>query len=106
MVRLEGGKFQAGSTNFYPEEAPCQHVDVAPFLLDRTPVTNAQFARFVAETGHVTLAEQVPDVAAYPGILPEMIIAGSIVFQAPPKGALVSPESWWAYVPGANWRHP
>jgi len=106
MVLLNGGRILAGSTGFYPEEAPCQYVDVAPFLLDRTPVTNAQFTRFVAETGHVTLAEQVPDVADYPGILPEMIIAGSIVFKAPPKGVPVGPESWWAYVPGANWRHP
>lgn len=95
-----------GSTGFYPEEAPLQVVEVAPFFMDATPVTNAQFAEFVADTGHVTLAETVPDPADYPGILPEMIVAGSIVFTAPPAGQPVGPESWWSYVAGANWRQP
>jgi len=106
MIRLGGGRFIMGSTDFYPEEAPLQAVEVAPFLIDMTPVTNAQFAAFVADTGHVTLAETVPDPADYPGILPEMIVAGSIVFAAPPAGQPVGPESWWSYVAGANWRQP
>ncbi|MGH9261537.1 MAG: hypothetical protein ACRD08_16860, partial [Acidimicrobiales bacterium] len=29
-------------------------------------MTNDDFARFVTATGHVTLAEQVPDEADYP----------------------------------------
>lgn len=106
MIRLEGGRVTIGSLDFYPEEAPLCVVDVAPFLLDATPVTNAQFAAFVAATGYVTLAETVPDPADYPGILPEMILAGSIVFSAPENGQAVGPESWWSYLPGANWRHP
>lgn len=106
MILLAGGKFTIGSTDFYPEEAPLRLVEVEPFMLDVTPVTNAQFAAFVSDTGHVTLAEIVPDPADYPGILPEMIIAGSIVFAAPPKGQPVGPDSWWSYVPGANWRQP
>ena len=83
MIRLRGGKCTIGSTAFYPEEAPVRLVDVAPFLNDRTPVTNAQFAAFVAATGYVTLTETAPDPAAYPGILPGRIVAGSIVFVAP-----------------------
>jgi sulfatase modifying factor 1 len=106
MIRLAGGEFTMGSTDFYPEEAPLRRVRVAAFLLDATPVTNAQFAAFVEHTGYVTLAERVPDPADYPSILPEMIVAGSIVFKAPPRGQPVGPESWWSYLPGANWRHP
>jgi sulfatase modifying factor 1 len=106
MIQLNGGQVTVGATDFYPEEAPLKRVDVAPFALDATPVTNAQFAAFVDVTGYVTLAEKVPDPADYPGILPEMIIAGSIVFTAPPPGQAVGPESWWSYVPGAQWRLP
>lgn len=106
MIRIAGGAFAMGCADFYPEEAPVRHVTVAPFLIDPAPVTNAQFAAFVAATGYVTLAEQVPDPLDYPGILPEMIVAGSIVFRAPAPGSQVTPESWWHYVPGADWRRP
>ena len=53
------------------------------FWIDRHPVTNAQFARFVADTNHVTFAEIAPDAAQYPGALPEMLYAGSLVFVKP-----------------------
>ena len=96
-----------GCEDFYPEEAPVRWADVAPFEMDPAPVTNREFARFVAATGHVTLAEQPPNPADYPGILPHMLMPGSIVFIAPPLGtAQVSPESWWQLVPGASWRAP
>lgn len=106
MVLLRGGLFTAGSTDFYPEEAPLRRVVVEPFFLDVAPVTNAQFAAFVAETKHITLAERAPNPADYPGILPHMIVAGSIVFTPPPMQHAVGPESWWSYVQGANWRSP
>ena len=106
MARLEGGQFMMGSVDFYPEEAPRCQVEVKPFLLDFAPVTNAQYAAFVEETDYVTLAETVPNPADYPGILPDMIKAGSIVFESPPQGPPVGPESWWAYRAGACWRHP
>ena len=106
MVRLEGGQFMMGSVDFYPEEAPRCRVEVKPFLLDVAPVTNAHYAAFVEETGYITLAETVPDPADYPGILPDMIKAGSIVFESPTQGPPIGPESWWAYRAGACWRHP
>jgi sulfatase modifying factor 1 len=53
MIALSGGVFRMGSDNHYPEEAPAHQAMVEPFRIDETPVTNAQFARFVAETGHV-----------------------------------------------------
>ncbi|MDD7813129.1 formylglycine-generating enzyme family protein [Mycobacterium sp. CSUR Q5927] len=63
LVEIPGGVFRMGSTSFYPEEAPIHTVAVAAFAIERHPVTNAQFAEFVAATGHVTLAER--EVALY-----------------------------------------
>jgi sulfatase modifying factor 1 len=57
MVRIEGGVFAMGSDSHYEEERPVRLVKVAPFEIDTTPVTNAAFARFVADTGYVTVAE-------------------------------------------------
>ncbi|HKX95318.1 MAG TPA: formylglycine-generating enzyme family protein [Methylibium sp.] len=93
MVRIRGERFQIGSDEGYPEERPALPADVADFWIDRHPVTNAQFARFVAATGHVTSAER-----AGPGGMP----AGSAVFEPP-----VGPEPGrWRFTAGANWRQP
>jgi formylglycine-generating enzyme len=96
-----------GSDSHYPEEAPAHKVRVDGFWIDRFTVTNRQFAQFVAETGHVTGAEQAPDPADYPGAKPEMLIPASTVFVAPTRRVdLANPYNWWTYVPGADWRHP
>ena len=87
MKRVSGGTFRMGSDHHYPEEAPAHLVTVDPFWIDTTPVTNRQFAEFVRATGHVTFAETVPDPKDYPGSLPHMIFAGSLVF-TPPKHQL------------------
>lgn len=107
MVRLDGGTFAMGSEKFYPEEAPIRRVTVDPFWMDRTPVTNAAFAEFVAATGYVSLAETVPDPKLYPGMMPGMAEPGSTLFQRPgPVVDLARPESWWIYTPGACWSRP
>ncbi len=107
MVLIPGGRFAMGSVNFYPEEAPVRTVEVAPFLMDRHLVTNRQFARFVDETGYLTLAERAPDPALYPDILPERMVPGSIVFVRPEKdGKPFGPETWWRFRAGAHWRTP
>jgi len=49
-----------------PEEAPVHSVTVAGFWIDRTPVTNREFRRFVEATGYVTVAEIPPDPKDYP----------------------------------------
>ncbi|MEV6217422.1 formylglycine-generating enzyme family protein [Nocardia sp. NPDC051833] len=106
-VVLSGGEFEMGSARFYPEERPVHRVTVAPFAIDRFPVTNAQFAAFVAATGYRTVAERPLDPADYPGADPESLVPGGLVFQqAPHRIPLHDFTRWWAYVPGANWRHP
>ncbi|MFD1786203.1 formylglycine-generating enzyme family protein [Sphingomonas floccifaciens] len=107
MRLISGGTFLMGSQRFYPEEAPCRRVAVDDFWIDETPVTNRDFARFVAETGHVTMAEVAPDPRDYPGMTPEMARAGSLVFVKP--SALVDigdPNGWWHFISGADWQHP
>ncbi|MEI9926920.1 MAG: formylglycine-generating enzyme family protein [Sphingomonas sp.] len=107
MRRVPGGVFAMGSERFYPEEAPVRSIGVDPFWIDETPVTNDRFARFVAATGHVTLAETAPDPADYPGLLPELAQAGSLVFEKTPGPVpLNDVTQWWLFLFGADWRHP
>lgn len=107
MIFIRGGSFTMGSESFYPEEAPLRRVAVDDFRIDETPVTNRQFARFVAATGHVTGAEIAPDPADYPGMLPGMDRAGSLVFRKTATPVDTSdPQNWWAFEFGADWRHP
>ena len=96
-----------GSDRHYPEEAPVHCVTVSPFWIDRTPVTNRQFREFVKATGHVTFAEIAPDPKDYPGALPHMLRAGSLVFN-PAKHPvdLGDWSQWWVFKFGANWRRP
>ncbi len=82
-------------------------VSVADFRIDRAPVTNAQFARFVTETGYVTACELPPDPADYPGMPPELARPGSLVFDPPDHAVpLTDPSAWWDFRFGADWRHP
>jgi formylglycine-generating enzyme required for sulfatase activity len=107
MVRIPGGTFRMGSDKHYPEEAPVHRVTVSEFFIDRTPVTNRQFKEFVKATGHVTVAEKTPSAADYPGALPHMLYAGSLVFSPPPQVYnLKDWGQWWTFLKGADWRHP
>src|SRR4051812_13997505 len=58
MVWIAGGIFLMGSDNHYPEEAPAHHTVVDGFWIDRYPVTNLEFDRFVYASGYVTVAER------------------------------------------------
>lgn len=107
MVRIEGGVFHMGSDEHYPEEAPVHLMAVDGFWIDRTPVTNAEFARFVAVSGHLTTAETMPRPEDYPGADPALLVPGSLVFRAP--AVIADPDDWhvwWSYLPGATWRCP
>lgn len=93
-VAISGGTMMMGARAALPGEGPPRRVKVLPFRIDRTDVTNAQFAEFVAATGYVTRAERGPRPS-------------SLVFVGAGDGVdLGDPSQWWAIVPGADWRHP
>jgi len=107
MVFIPGGTFRMGSDRHYPEEAPVHRVTIGGFRIDRAPVTNKQFRKFVNDTGHVTVAETRPDANDYPGALPHMLKAGSLVFTPPHHPVdLHDWSQWWKFKFGANWRRP
>lgn len=107
MIKVAGGTFRMGSDSHYPEEAPAHTVKVDGFWIDETPVTNRQFRAFVEATGHITLAEIAPDPKDYPGALPHMLRAGSLMF-APPTHPVDLRDwaQWWTFQFGATWRKP
>src|SRR3954447_5227909 len=107
MVFIPGESFRMGSERHYPEEAPVHRVTVNGFWIDRTPVTNRAFRKFVEETGYVTFAEIAPDAKDYSGALPHMLKAGSLVFSPPDHPVdLRKFANWWTFKFGANWRRP
>jgi len=107
MVLVPGGTGTIGSERWYAEERPVRSVTVEDLWFDVHPVTNEEFARFVEETGHVTVAEIAPDPADFPGADPAMLVAGSQVFT--PTGGPVHLgdwTQWWRWQAGASWRAP
>jgi formylglycine-generating enzyme len=107
MIEIPAGRFAMGSKGFYAEEEPVRPVEVDAFTIDPGPVTVGEFTRFAEATGYVTVAERPPDPSDYPDADPSLLVEGSAVFH-PTEGPvpLDNPGRWWAYVPGANWRHP
>ncbi|MGQ4598341.1 SUMF1/EgtB/PvdO family nonheme iron enzyme [Nocardia sp. R6R-6] len=96
MVWIPGGVVEIGSPevhlasladqqhysrDWFDDEAPQHNVTVAGCWLDRHPVTNAQFAEFVYDTGWVTAAER----------------RGT--------GLVYGPDYWQA-MPEISWRYP
>ena len=98
-----------------PDEGPAHRVRVDGFWIDRTEVTNAEFAAFVEATGYVTTAERAVDWAELAEQLPPgtpkppdaELAPGSAVF-APPAEPMPLDDvgRWWRWTPGASWRHP
>jgi formylglycine-generating enzyme required for sulfatase activity len=107
MAWIPAGSFRMGSDVHYPEEAPVRGVSVDGFWIDRCQTTNREFARFVDDTGYVTVAERPLDPAEFPGAPPENLVPGSLVFAmtAGPVD-LRHLSQWWAWTPGACWRRP
>ncbi len=117
MVWIPGGEFSMGAQdapdmNMVGMQAtrdsrPIHRVYVDGFFMDKTDVTNAQFAAFVKATGYITIAEKTPTEEEFPGAPPENLYAGGVVFTPPNHTvALDDHFQWWRYVKGANWRHP
>ena len=108
MAWIPGGTFWMGCPDCgMPDAEPLHLVRVDGFWMDETPVTNAQFARFVRETRYVTVAERPLDPKQFPGVPASKLVPGSAVFVPPQRVAsLDNPMQWWQYVGGASWRHP
>ncbi|MEP2775158.1 MAG: formylglycine-generating enzyme family protein [Luteolibacter sp.] len=125
MVKIPGGSTTVGSegvfetpygTKEFPEEKPQMKIEVKSFWMDETEVTNAQFRKFVEETGYVTFAEQELDTSGLPPealaqLPPPPIKNGAIIFNKPEnfEGRIEDPGAyvqWWKWDTEANWQHP
>jgi formylglycine-generating enzyme required for sulfatase activity len=107
MASIPAGTFVMGSDGHYPEERPAHEERVAGFLIDRHPVTNAEFRRFVKVTGYRTTAQTAPPVEEFPDADPAELVPGSLVFQATDGPVPLDDwRRWWRWLPGANWRAP
>jgi len=116
-VWIPGGEFSMGAQDppdmnevgmqATTDSRPIHRVYVDGFWMDKTDVTNEQFTRFVNATGYITIAERTPTAEDFPGAPAENLVAGSIVYSPPDHPVpLNNHYRWWAYVKGANWRHP
>jgi sulfatase modifying factor 1 len=108
MVWIPGGEFWMGTDDESMRDArPVHRVTLDGFWMDRTEVTNEQYAKFVDATGYKTVAERKPDPKDFPDAPPELLVPGSIVFSPPAEPVPLNNHLvWWRYVPGADWRHP
>jgi len=117
MVWIPGGEFSMGSNaaseslchlpGVTRDALPVHRVFVDGFWMDKTELTNEEFVRFAKATGYVTIAERTPTTAEFPGVPPEKLVAGSIIF-TPTAGPVPLDDysQWWRYQKGADWRHP
>jgi formylglycine-generating enzyme required for sulfatase activity len=120
MAWIPPGTFKMGWADGPTDEAPVHSVKLDGFWMGVHEVTNEEYAKFVAATKYMTLAEQVPTAASlgippeeFANIPKEKIVAGSIVFTPPAQDIPVNMlkqhnmwGEWWRYVGGTNWRHP
>lgn len=106
MVRVPAGAATMGANDGAPDERPLHDVRVGEFWMDRTEVTNGEFARFVEATGHVTTSE-LPPRGVLQGSLPaEQAKAGSWCLRPTAESKAGDRRTWMAFVPGTNWRRP
>lgn len=117
MVLIPGGTFDMGGDNEQAsaDEYPKHPVKVDSFYMDVTEVTNAQFQKFVTETGYVTTAERKPDWEELKKSVPpgtpkppdSVMVAAALVFkQGNGPVDLNDYNQWWSWVAGASWKHP
>ncbi|MDF0717917.1 formylglycine-generating enzyme family protein [Muricauda sp. 334s03] len=120
MVWIPGGLFKQGAVPndemAMAHEKPAHKVYVDGFFMDIHEVTNAQFAKFVEETGYVTMAEREIDWEEMKKQLPEgtekphdsILQPGSLVFKKTKSSVpnLYDYSQWWDWKIGADWKHP
>ncbi|MFN3851171.1 MAG: formylglycine-generating enzyme family protein [Spirosomataceae bacterium] len=83
MILVNGGLTLIGSDDGLPQEKPTFWVQIKPFLMDKSPVTVAQFREFIKATGFKTEAEKFGNA-----------------------GYLDETEKKWILKDGANWEYP
>jgi formylglycine-generating enzyme required for sulfatase activity len=106
MVWIPEGVFDMGDS-VYAEEKPVRNVRVKGFWMDRTEVTNLEFAAFVKATGYVTVAERPVSPQLLSSLPEDMRKPGAVVFKVPAQlNYGDDPRQWWQYIPGASWQHP
>jgi sulfatase modifying factor 1 len=107
MACSPGGTLRTGSDAQCQEETLAHRVSVGGFWTDAGPMADTRFGRFAEGNGHVTFAEIPPDPKDYPGALPDMLYAASLVFTPPDHPVDLRDWSrWWHFMKGADWRHP
>ncbi len=116
MVWIPAGNYLIGRVGEHAKhvEGPSYEVKVDGFWMDETEVTNAQFRKFVEDTDYLTVAERPVDWDEIKEQLPpgtpkphdSILAPGSLVFQPNPAANLYDISQWWAWVNGADWRHP
>ena len=101
MISLPAARFLMGTDDAEgyraDGEGPVREVELSPFAIETTTVTNAQFAAFVKESGYVTEAERFEFSFVFAGFLPAELERRSPVVHVAP---------WWRAVAGAYWKQP
>ena len=80
-------------------EGPVRPVSLSAFDIDTYPVTNADFAAFVAATNFRTEAEVFGWSFVFWSHIPAERFEELVEDTA-------APTPWWCKVPGATWKHP
>lgn len=120
MAWIPGGTFKQGAVSqdkmAMGHEKPAHEVSVDGFFMDISEVTNAQFAKFVNQTGYVTIAERAIDWEEMKNQLPagtpkphdSILQPGALVFKKTKNSVpnLYDFSQWWEWKIGANWKHP
>jgi sulfatase modifying factor 1 len=120
MVWVSGDTFLQGAVPkdqmAMGHEKPAIEVAVDGFFMDVTEVTNAQYAKFVKETGYITTSERKVDWEEMKKQVPEgtqkphdsILQPGSLTFKKTKSSVanLYDFSQWWKWTIGASWQHP
>jgi len=104
MIHLDGGKFLMGyeGPEAWPEdgEGPVREVELSPFWLDATAVTNAQFLEFVEATNYISESERFGWAYVFIGQL------SNSKQRKLRETQTVQGLQWWYAIEGACWKKP
>src|SRR5699024_7423990 len=102
MVHITGGNYLMGTRDEEgfraDEEGPMRKVKLEHYLKEAMTVTNAEFKRFIDETGYVTEAEQFGWSFVF-----DMFLSEDTLKKCEQR---VQAAPWWVVVEGAVWNCP